>query len=294
MDKRSTSCRDAQAQRIAMKRQSERMRTEAMLGAGITKWEAEALVNTVEEVYFSDPELAPMRDGQVRYSCICGDEGPGKPLSDCRKVSVTLTLLHPEDKKELRGFSDKGGMSAEVRQRRLVRLVEEAREQGGLLTQEDLSEILTCDPRTIRRDIKDLKQRGFELPTRGQQQDIGPGVSHRAQAVEKWLEGKEPVEIARLIRHSVASVENYLEKFKRVAWLSRDKNFNAFEIALTVGMSVFSTQIYLDLCAQYGDTPQLTRRLQDIQAVGQAFYTAQDEKKRSNCATGSSATWRCE
>jgi hypothetical protein len=294
MDKRSTSGRDAQAQRMAMKRQSARMLTEAMVGAGLSKWEAEALVSSVEEVYFSDPELAPVRDGQMRYSCVRSDEGPGKPLSECRKVSVTLTLLHPEDKRDLRGFADKGGMSAEVRQRRIVRLAEEAREQGGLLTQEDLSEILMCDPRTIRRDIKDLKQREFALPTRGQQQDIGPGVSHRALAVEKWIEGKEPVEIARLIRHSVASVENYLEKFKRVAWLSREKEFNAFEIALTVGMSVVSVHTYLELCAGHDGTPQLAQRMQDIQAVGQAFYFAQDEKKHSNCATASSATWRCK
>ena len=236
MDKRSTSHRDAQAQRMAMKRQSARMLTEAMVGAGLSKWEAEALVNSIEEVYFADPELAPVRDGQMRYSCIRSDEGSGKPLSECRKVSVTLTLLHPEDKSELKGFAQTGGMSAEVRQRRIVRIVEEAREQGGLLAQEDLAEILTCDPRTIRRDVKALKARGFVLPTRGQQQDIGPGVSHRALAVGKWIEGREPVEIARLMRHSVASVEGYLEKFKRVAWLSREKQFNPFEIALTVGM----------------------------------------------------------
>ena len=88
MDKRSTRGREAQAQRMAMKRQSARMLTEAMVGAGLSKWEAEALVCSVEEVYFSDPELAPVRDGQMRYSCVRGDEGPGKPLSACRKVSI--------------------------------------------------------------------------------------------------------------------------------------------------------------------------------------------------------------
>lgn len=294
MDKRSTSGRDAQAQRMAMKRQSARMLTEAMVGAGLSKWEAEALVASIEEVYFSDPELAPVRDGQMRYSCVRSDEGPGKPLSECRKVSVTLTLLDPQDKTELRGFAEAGGMSAEVRQRRIVRVVEEAREQGGLLTQEDLSEVLMCDPRTVRRDVLALKERGFVLPTRGQQQDIGPGVSHRALAVGKWLEGAEPVEIARQIRHSVASVENYLEKFKRVAWLSGHKQFNAFEIAMTVGMSVVSTRTYLELRDQHAGTPQFEQRMQDIQAVGQAFYAAQDEKKRLSCATASSAGWRCK
>ena len=36
MDKRSTSSRDAQAQRKAMKRQRARMLTEAMVGAGLS------------------------------------------------------------------------------------------------------------------------------------------------------------------------------------------------------------------------------------------------------------------
>ena len=268
MDKRSTSGRDAQAQRMAMKRQSARMLTEAMVGAGLSKWEAEALVNTIEEVYFSNPELCPVRDGQMRYSCIRCDEGPGKPLSECRKVSVTLTVLHGMDKEDLTGYMTPGGMSAEVRQRRIVRIVEQAREQGGLLTQEDLAEILMRDVRTIRRDINMLKQQGFILPTRGQQQDIGPGVSHRALAVEKWLEGKEPTEIARLIRHSMGAVENYLEKFKRTAWLSQEKNFNAFEIALTVGMSVASVQLYLDLCAEYQGSPELARIFHRVETIG--------------------------
>ena len=38
MDKRSTSSRESQDQRMAMKRQSARMLTEAMVGAGLSKW----------------------------------------------------------------------------------------------------------------------------------------------------------------------------------------------------------------------------------------------------------------
>ncbi|MBK8093897.1 MAG: DUF1670 domain-containing protein [Verrucomicrobiaceae bacterium] len=41
------------------------------------------------------------------------------------------------------------------------RLCEEARDQGGLLTQEDLAQILSCDARTVRRDIKALKDLGI-------------------------------------------------------------------------------------------------------------------------------------
>jgi DeoR/GlpR family transcriptional regulator of sugar metabolism len=40
-----------------------------------------------------------------------------------------------------------------LRRHRLGRLCEEACDQGGLLTQEDLAQILSCDSRTVRRDI---------------------------------------------------------------------------------------------------------------------------------------------
>ncbi len=92
MDKRSMSIRDAQSQRMAMKRQSARMLTEAMVGAGLSKCEVQALVNCVEKLHFSAPELAPVRDGQMRYSCVRSDERPEKPLSECRRISVTLTF----------------------------------------------------------------------------------------------------------------------------------------------------------------------------------------------------------
>jgi hypothetical protein len=56
-------------------------------------------------------------------------------------------------------------------------------------------------------------------------------------------------------------------------------------------MSTASVRLYLDLCDEYGDSPLLAQRLEDIGAVGQAFYIAQDEKKRSNCMSGSTSAW---
>ncbi len=145
-------------------------------------------------------------------------------------VTVLLTLFDPKDQGQL--AYDGKQASIALRRRRLTRITEQAREQGGLLSQEDLAEILMCDVRTIRRDIESLRQREIVVATRGQVRDIGPGVTHRGIAVRLWLEGKEPVEIARHINHSIAAVENYLEKFKRVAYLRR-KSFDDYQSALT-------------------------------------------------------------
>ena len=172
------------------------------------------------------------------------------------------------------------GATAELRQRRLTRLTEEAKEQGGYLSQEDLSELLMSDVRTIRRDIKALKALGIITPTRGQQQDIGPGISHRAIAIRLWLEGKEPIEVAQYIKHSIEAVENYLQKFKRVSYL-REKGFDKYEIAMTAGISVYATTTYLEIYSEFQGHSLFEQRLDEINIIGAQYYRAQDEKKIS-------------
>ena len=85
--------------------------------------------------------------GQLFYSAVSDDEPAGKEISNCEKKTITLTLiLNQEDDMKL--------SSSEIRQKKIVRLSNEALEQGALLTQEDLSVILNTNVRTIRKDIK--------------------------------------------------------------------------------------------------------------------------------------------
>ena len=278
MIKSNTSSLAAQTQRMAFKERGQQVKTEVVNGTGMSPWEADVLIGLLEEIYLSDPQLKPLKEGQLRAVCVSSGEGAGKPLEQCKKVGVTLTLLDAEDERNLQCVAGEGRME-EIRRRRICRMCEEAREQGGVLTQEDLAKFLMCSVRTIRRGIDDLEKDGIIVPTRGQQQDIGPTVSHRALAVEHWLEGREPVEIARAIKHSVRSVERYIESFKRVAWLILNKGFSVFEAALAVGVSTSLAQLCRDLCGEYKDTPFLGQRMAEIEWVGSAFYLAQGEKK---------------
>ena len=54
---------------------------------------------------------------------------------------------------------------------------------------------MNCGVRTVRRDIKALAKRGVIVPTRGQQKDIGPGVSHKVEAVRLFMERRTYTEI---------------------------------------------------------------------------------------------------
>lgn len=274
----TVSSKEDQERRLQIKNINQQMKNLAVQGTGISPWEAQVLVDLIEEVYFSELNQNHLQPGQMKYRCIAAEEGPGKPLKDCKMIPVVLTIFDERDKGDFSAENNKD-RSIELRRRRLVRISEEAKEQGGYLTQEDLSELLMCDIRTIRRDIKDLKTIGIVLPTRGQQKDIGPGVTHRAIAIRLWLEGKEPIAIARQIKHSIEAVENYLQKFKRVAFL-RGKYLNDYEIALTIGISVYAAKTFSQIYEEFKNKPFFNQRLDEINIIGAQYYQAQDEKKR--------------
>lgn len=274
----TVSSKEDQARRLQIKNINQQMKNLAVQGAGISPWEAQVLVDLIEEVYFSELNQNHLQPGQMKYRCIAAEEGPGKPLKDCKMIPVVLTIFDERDKGDFSAENNKD-RSIELRRRRLVRISEEAKEQGGYLTQEDLSELLMCDIRTIRRDVKNLKTIGIVLPTRGQQKDIGPGITHRAIAIRLWLEGKEPIAIARQIKHSIEAVENYLQKFKRVAFL-RGKQLNDYEIALTVGISVYAAKTFSQIYEEYKNKPFFIQRMEEINIIGAQYYQAQDEKKR--------------
>jgi len=153
--------------------------------------------------------------GQVPYWGADANEPSGKPLDDMKKHRVLLTFHHPDDHSLLR---EQGIQS--LRQSKIMRMTTEAKDQGVLLTQEDLSLLLCCTVRTIRNDIRELRSKDISVPTRGQIKDIGKGVSHKAKIVEEYLKGYEYSEIKRRTHHSDGSIDRYVRDFSRVVYLT--------------------------------------------------------------------------
>jgi hypothetical protein len=273
MIKRTDNAQAEQARRLSIKTQEQRMVKLAVEGTGLSPWEAETLVEAVKEVFFTEPQDNPLRSGQMFYECAEASEGAGKPLRECRLARVVLTIQEPEDIKIL-GQQGANGL----RRHCILRWTEEAREQGGLLTQEDLARLMFCDVRTIRRDIRDFRQRGIVVATRGQQKDIGPGVTHRGMAVRHWVDGLEPVEVARRINHSLTAVERYLQTFARVAFLE-EKGFDRFSMAMTMGISVAGVKTYQEVFNEHRHRPEFHRRVQEIEIIGGKYYETQDFQK---------------
>ncbi|MBT9165778.1 MAG: hypothetical protein DDT25_00433 [Chloroflexi bacterium] len=65
-------------------------------------------------------------------------------------------------------------------------------------------------------------KQGVFIPTRGRVRDIGPGVSHKSQAMHLYLKGFTPTEIARMTNHDPHNVDRYLRDFEQVYDMVRD------------------------------------------------------------------------
>lgn len=259
-----------QVRRLAAKTQDQRMVNEVVCGTSMSPWEAQVIIEVIREVYFATPGDAPLRHGQMLYTCVKAEAGAGVALKDCPMTSVRLSVM---------GECDDQIAGAEMlRRHRIGRLCEEAREQGGLLTQEDLAQILSCDARTVRRDIKALKALGIHAPTRGQQKDIGPTLTHKGVAIRHWLDGKEPQEVARAINHSLRAVERYLNHFARIIYCV-GHGFSVLQTAFAIGISNASVHAYLDIYNEFKNREGFKLRLAELQSIGEAHHESGDAKK---------------
>ena len=168
--------------------------------------------------------------GQLTYLAVSIDSPAGRKLAACQRVAIKLSLYTPDDLVAL-----KGGLAA-LRQARIMRLTEEAYDQGALLSHEDLACLLNSSLATIKRDVGHLRQQGLNVPTRGQIKDIGKGVSHKSQIVQDYLAGYTFSEIEWRRRHSAGAIGRYCQDFVRVVRL-RQKNLTVADIRRTTGLS---------------------------------------------------------
>ena len=123
--------------------------------------------------------------GKQKFLCASKKAKHGKVLKDQEMQEVELTLDNGiEDLDVQRSQGTKT-----LRQLKILRLTEEAYVQGGLLTQEDIGRLLQVSSRTIRDDVKELQKDGNLVRTRGNEQDIGRGISHKSRIVELYLKG---------------------------------------------------------------------------------------------------------
>lgn len=198
---------------------------------------AQAVIEEVQ-AYLS-PDERGRSVGQKIVNLVRQDAGHGRDLAEVPTVAVAWTVDGGEaDQQVLRTQG-----SAALRRQRIVRLLEEALEQGGLATQEDLAAALGVTVRTIKRDFAQLHGQGEFLPSRGYRQGIGRGQSHKVQIIEQWLKGATYDQIMDRTHHSLPAIQRYIQTFVRIVDLRNQ--------ALTASQISFITQIGQALVERY-------------------------------------------
>lgn len=260
--------------RLSVKSQEHIFLHELEKGFELSPKEARGILESAKTIFNLEGGSHPrnIRPGQIKEVVLAKDASSGKPLSQLKKIEVTLTLDAGEE--DLDVLSKYG--RTHLREVRILRLVEEALDQGGILTQEDLSRILKVDVRTIKRDIARLRGAGYLVPTRGWVKGIGRGKSHKVAIVELYLQRYTYTEISRRTRHSPFAIKRYLITFSRVINLKR-KGVVPEEIAFLLGISSHLTKEYLMLYQKY-NLPQYQDRIEDISTL--SSYLPQVSSKK--------------
>lgn len=215
-----------------------------------------------------------LAQGQIQRTVISNSAKHGPRLEELPKVQVILTKdKFREDKQLLRNESEQA-----LRAARILRMTNEAIEQGGTLSQEDLADMLEVSVRTIKRDIRRLRDNGFDVPTRGVYHDIGPGVSHKTKIVELYLEYNTYSEIKRKIQHSPQAIKRYIISFGRVVMALRN-GLSIPEVAHIVGISEKLAREYYELFLKF-NTDKYRDRLRDISYIAEKKDAVQAATKK--------------
>lgn len=187
-----------------------------------------------------------LKQGQIEVTAIAIEERSGKVIEKMEKKRVRITIDNGiEDIEVLKEFR-----RISLRQLKIERITHEAIEQGGVLSQEDLAKYLGCTVRTVQRDIKQIKERGIEVLTRGYLHNIGRGQTHKVKIIGMHLDGKTYSEIKLKTRHSVGAIKRYLESFTKVLMAQSRGIYRIKDISGVTGISETLVKQYRELITE--------------------------------------------
>jgi len=184
-----------------------------------------------------------IRHGQILWTAVSIDDPPGwsQKIADTDLVPVLLDASTAQD---IQSRID-GVHPRQVRLRKAVRMCHQAYEQGGLLTNYDLSEILNIPDSLVGQLLAGYeRETNRVVPRRGTIHDAGSSVSHKRIICRKrYVEGKSSDQIARDTYHSIEAVDRYLGQFDRVRHC-RSQRLSIIETAHILNCSVSLVKAY--------------------------------------------------
>jgi hypothetical protein len=154
--------------------------------------------------------------GQVLWMAVSVNDPPRyrQRIADTDLVPVLLDLSTADDVEQR---IDRLPASRRLLHKAL-RLCQQAYEQGGLLSNCDLAELLSTHDAGIALVLSQHERTTKTVvPRRATVHDVGSGLTHkRIICWKRYAEGKEPHIVARETYHSLQAVDRYLGQYDRV------------------------------------------------------------------------------
>lgn len=235
--------------------------------------EATTLTRDVQH-YIDTNADAIVQEGEIFFTAVVQDEPAGKPLKQCQTKRIKL-CVYPPELVEL-SYQDLKRFHFIM----VSNLCWQAIRQGCCLSQEDLARLLHCSVSTIRRIVKQYRDLGQCLPTRGNFCDIGPGVSHKTEAIRRYLKGATVSEIAMAMAHHGQSIERYLDDFCMVVSGYANDHFSVIRLSRTLKMSEKLVSEYIDLYHRFRNEPDCQLRLDQLLSRIDALFNRTQKNNR--------------
>ncbi len=184
------------------------------MGGHLTR---QVIVDKIQELVDTFyPPNTHLRMGQVMWPAVDENEKAayGKTIEKTKIKPVFVDMIAPEDiEATLQGEKKK-----RIRQQATIRLFQQAKAQGAVLTGVDVATMMRLSPATISRYVREWeKEHQTIVPRRGTIHDMGRSVTHKRQICYKMIvEGKSVEATARETNHSPEAITRYVKDYKRI------------------------------------------------------------------------------
>jgi len=206
------------------------------------------ILKVVEDFFLvtnNNNDISHTQYGQLVWLAVPIDEFPqrGKSIAKTRLKPIVLSFITDEDISHIaHGFD-----SSSLRKKRLKRFVDQAFDQGALLTQLDLAALLgVCDV-VVSKYVNEIQESGKLLPTRGNIHDLSGAITHKREIITLYLQGFLTPDIALKTNHSKEAVDRYIKDYHKVETLWMHGITDLDEISQLTRLSKRVAQQYIDL-----------------------------------------------
>lgn len=149
----------------------------------------------------------------------------GKKTEDYNSVTVVLPLLTEQDVENRIYYknSDKNSNYRHCKERdikTMIRLLESAKDQGGLLSGAELCVLMNRSLTTIQKYLKSyIEETGKIPPLKGYVMDMGSLPTHKAIIISLYEQGLSPADIVLKTSHSQEAVDRYIKQYEQISKL---------------------------------------------------------------------------